>query len=725
MKELIRNLGILRPFFRGLPIIALVMIIAVLIAKRYLRYTTPIYESTAKVKLADSKEGVPNSNLFKDFDVFATSNKIAAEVELLKSKLLIQKAVANLGVDITIYRVGDIHKTELYHQSPFFIRYAFDSKKLFDKTFTLFVSSDSLLSITLPDGKTVKGRMNVPVQLEGGSLVFIPNEELRQQKKNLQVNDHYEFICHSQTMLADKIIADLDVMSVDKEVPVLRISYKSPVAEKAAEVVNALSAAYITDYVSEKFKSADTTVDFLAKQLNSMSDRLSASEANIESYRNQNNIINIRQETETDLRKISDLKKQQASLQMNLLAMRDLNKYISSGKQNFEELAPNFEAFTDLLSTELVKKMKELQREKRDLLLKYTPDNDKVKVVDDKMQDISKYLQESIKNTEKNLQVKYDDLSQTISKAEEAFIGLPGKERTMTILERNFSLNEQIYRFLHEKRTEAEIARAATMSFHRIIAEGEVPTKPVSPNATLLKVLAGFLGFLFGVAGVYFIHLLKGRINESKAIHKNSETPLMAEVPYAKNEADKMRYFMRWATELDLKGIADAGSVISISSFAAKEGKGFNSTGVTMALQQLGKKCVLIDAGASNVRIPGVSVIGPSQFPPQWQVRSVWMAFLETLKQQYEVVIIRNLPVLEQPVSMMLMATANTNLFVLDSRKTKQSMVMQADLLKEELSLPGMYFVLNRAGYTPSIFAPIANWWRSKKNRSNKQSALA
>lgn len=50
---------------------------------------------------------------------------------------------------------------------------------------------------------------------------------------------------------------------------------------------------------------------------------------------------------------------------MNLDAIKNLNNYISEGKDNYLELAPNFEAFNDLLSTEMVKNMKLLQAEKK------------------------------------------------------------------------------------------------------------------------------------------------------------------------------------------------------------------------------------------------------------------------------------------------------------------------------------------------------------------------
>ena len=107
------NLRLLRPLFRGFPFVVLAMVMAVLAAKKYLSYVTPMYESTAKLKLADIHEGVHNSNLFKDFDVFTTSNKIAAEIEVLKSRILIQKALDSLDFDVEIYRKGKIRTVEL------------------------------------------------------------------------------------------------------------------------------------------------------------------------------------------------------------------------------------------------------------------------------------------------------------------------------------------------------------------------------------------------------------------------------------------------------------------------------------------------------------------------------------------------------------------------------------------------------------------------------------
>ena len=80
MKE---SICLIRPFLRGLPLIIVSVIVAVIVAKKYLSYVTPKYESTVKIKLADLTQGIPNNNLYKDLDVFASSNKITAEIEII------------------------------------------------------------------------------------------------------------------------------------------------------------------------------------------------------------------------------------------------------------------------------------------------------------------------------------------------------------------------------------------------------------------------------------------------------------------------------------------------------------------------------------------------------------------------------------------------------------------------------------------------------------------
>lgn len=715
MSDYKQTLNMLRPFYRGLPIIAVIMVISVAAAKKYLNYTTPMYESVVHIKLADAQVGIPHSNLYRDFDLFASANKIGAEVEMLKSQVVIEKALKNLDLSQTIYRIGEMNKTELYSDCPFIMKTRYIDPKVMDSVFAITISNDSNLVVSGPRGIKISGKFNFPIMTPYVEFYFTKNDSLYLKKPKLLLNDRYEFVLNSEKSLIKMIEEKVDVVTLDKEVPILRIAFKSASATKSADIVNTLAEAYIKDYVDEKYTAADTTVNFLDREVKNYNAKLFLSEEAIEDFKKKNNVVNIKQETETDLRKISELKNHLSGLQMDLVAIDSLDQYITSGKDDFKELAPNFQTFNDLLSTELIKKIKQLQSDKLDLLLKYTKDNEKVKVVDDKLNEIYSYLRESIKNTRQNLQFKYNDLKKTIEESEKAFAAYPYKDRQMTILDRNFNLNDQIYRFLREKQTDAEIARSASISFHRIISKGEISKKPVSPNPGLLKVVAGFLGFLFGTLFIYLVHFVKGRVDNAINVEKNSDIPIIGGIPNIKKKSQYTEVFKKLTIDLELKKYLDKGSVITINSFNRKEGKRKITLGIANFIPSLGKKVVVIDADNSINKSANnnLSILNLEQVTPLWQQPHALVEALKGLHKEYDVILIKNFPQSLNAEALLLMSPATLNLVVLDSRRTKFNCIEKTDIQKEELGLTTIQFILNREGYTPSVFFQAARILKS------------
>lgn len=292
----------------------------------------------------------------------------------------------------------------------------------------------------------------------------------------------------------------------------------------------------------------------------------------------------------------------------------------------------------------------------------------------------------------------------------------------MQVLERNFQLNDQIYRFLHEKKTEAEIARAATISFHRIISRGQVPNLPVSPNSTLIKVFSVFLGLLAGVFLIYMLHFVKARVGNAVNIYKSSNTPVANEVPFLRKAVALHRFFDKWALQMELKQWLQPGSVICISSFSTAEGKQFTANALAQALARQGKNVLLVVAGSypqtpapAGIETQYLGNAGP------WRQLSGWKQTLQQWQSRYDVVIIKNAAIAHEPLSEMFMHTATINLLLLDSRKTKLTRIADADLMKNELQLHGLHFVLNRAGYTPSLLTEAKELLVSVLPRTGKQ----
>jgi cellulose biosynthesis protein BcsQ len=162
--------------------------------------------------------------------------------------------------------------------------------------------------------------------------------------------------------------------------------------------------------------------------------------------------------------------------------------------------------------------------------------------------------------------------------------------------------------------------------------------------------------------------------------------------------------FNKWAVELDLKGLLSNGTVIAFSSFTKAEGKSFISHELVKAIALRDKKVLVVDVDGAMQVNTFPNYINLEKVAEKWQSLSVWQNMVNSWKENYDVIIIKNTPINDHPIAMQVMSSAVLNIVVLDSRKTKKVAIQNADLLKEELSLSNMQFVLNRDGYTPTIY---------------------
>ncbi len=703
MEDMIRTL---KPYLKGLPIIVLAMLVAYLAASKYVSYVTPMYESTSKLKLADIGEGIPNSNLFKDLDIFATSNKIAAEIEVIQSEVMLNKALDKVDFDIEVYRIGQIKTTELYDESPILIEFLSIDTMHYDEFFDIMITDSLQYQLTSPKGIVLEAILGDTIQVEGSRLYIALNEQLIEKKTGISINDNYQFKYWCRQKLINKIKGQLDIAAIDKDVAVIRISHKSAIPKKAALLSNTLAETYIEDYIESKFQTADVTVGFLQGQIGTVIDKLTGIERKIQTFRDSHGIANIRQQTETDLRQIAQLKIQQTNLKMNLEAIRDLDAYIEAGKDDFLALAPNFEAFTDLLSTEIVKNIKALQAEKRELLLTYTPEDERVLIVDKKTADLTTYLTESIHNTRKNLEIKYERLSNDIEESEKLLVAIPENERMLTVLNREFEIYQQSYNFLNEKKIEAEIARAADIAFHRIITPAVVPKEAISPNGIIIKIVAILLG-LFGMIGLIFlIRLFSQKVEDAYTIESTSLIALSSIVPKLKSVEASIKHFQKEAVQLELKGLLNEKAIVCINSFKPTKGASFYAWNLIKALLQQDRHILFVDVNdvmrkgensdrtalnvAENLDIVRLTNPAYLRF-----TKAKWETQLKEWQASYDLVVILNDEINGQNV-LPLMALANVNLVVLDAKLTPAKQISTIDLLREEYNLSNMHFVLNK-----------------------------
>lgn len=725
MNEIDNIKRLLIPSIKGLPIIIGLTLIAILLATKVIIYSVPMYQSFSLLRLDDKSTGLSGTNLYKDFDVFFAPQKIAAEVEVLKSGQLISRVADKLNYKVTYYRVGRVKRTELYTDLPFKVEFKHIASQYLDKEFLLEIkdSTSFRLGYSLQGLLTwVDGQFSKEID-EG---VFNLKLNLHPQfngKKRSKLSGEYVFIHHSKTKQIELIKSNLFVKSVDKDVAVIRIGFKSQVPEKASEVANTVAKTYIENYIDIRTNAADKTGSFIEDRLDFVSEKLRKSERALEVYRSRNKIVNLRQQTETGLREASQVRVQYNNIVMQETALDSLNQYINQGNPNFLELAPQV-AFGDLLFTELIKKMKTFQGERRELLMKYTSENEKVKVIEAKIEDLVVYLKESIKKTKQDMMIRRKELEIFLNKIDKQFDQLPTNEKQMVILEREFRLNQEMYNFLTQKRLEASIVKAATISFHQILEYGTPNFTAISPNKKLILFVSGLLGILISLAFIYLREFLSGKINSRSQLEKLTSLPIIGVIPKIHPKRGihiDSNKFSGLASEFEVREYLEKGSTFLIGSSLPGEGKSYVAQHLAQAFQAKGKSVCLLDFNAlkpeflakeSNTwsedlkagrAINKNSIIkgenGVDILPGSCELsnldRTMINALLKELKKQYDILIFDSAATVLGNESLLLYALVDHVIYLYRARFTGVKYAQQAEMLAEEYGWKNIHLLLN------------------------------
>lgn len=701
----------LRVLFRKSYFIIAVVIGFVLFARQVVNYIEPVYESTVKIKLDDIYTGVSNSNLFKDFDVFSSDNKIKNEVELIKSQLLVKKTLAELDFGVSYFRVGKVNTKEIYDESPFIVRNKEFAEELLDHEFNVEILNKCDFRVTgiyngVEIDQLAKFDSALTKPLHG--IIIYRNDSLLAKKKNLNLSDLFKFRINSNAYLISNVVGDnLKVIEIDKDVAVVRLTFRNPVPKKSSYFINKLAQVYVEDYVENKIGVADQTVGFIDKRLGVITDRLKKSEQDIEAFKKKHGVVNLLQETETGLRKISQLKVQLVNLEMEKAALDSLNAYLISDPGKFLEKAPSFEDKGGLLFTEFVKVLRSLEADRKDKLVKYTPDHEMIKNIDRKIKDVSNYIKKDIQHHCEQMHIQKGEIERGILEAEAEFDDLPTTEKNLVVLERDFKINQGTYNFLREKKIEAEIQKASTISFHRIIQESTVPKSPISPNRSFIQILAGFVGFIFSIFFVLVRNYLFTKVQDRFDIEKKSNIDVFGSVGRGKLKGKGVRDIL---SSLNSKGLLNKkGDVLSFLPIGKLE-KGAKVA--DLAAEQLNKKHKVVllseseDALSFDDFMTNASPMGEETFleinisnlhesiSPKEDLKKV----LVTLKTTFDKVVVA-VPELHKSILAMVCLQLSTVAFVMASvDHTPLKMIPIVDELKEDYKLKKLFFLLTNTG---------------------------
>jgi capsular exopolysaccharide synthesis family protein len=571
----------------------------------YLRYTTPMYESSARILIKDEKKGTEDSKALEDFNLLSTKKIIENETEVIQSRTLLNEVVNNLALYAPVYEAGKIRNSSAYLTSPVLL----ESR---DPGHIQPVAKVDL-SYDQAKGSVQVGSAQYPV----GQWVKTPYGELkfnRNTKWNGEpVSGRLFFSLESPKNVVSSIQSRLKVTTASKQSSILTLTLQDEVSDRGEDIINGLLTAYNAAMINDKNILAANTLGFVEERLKSVEKELNDIEKRNQQYKSRKGAIDIGEQGRLFLQNVSQNDQKLGDINMQLAVLGQVEQYVHA-KNTGGSIVPSTFGVSDPVLSQLVEKLSSSEMEYESLKKTTAENNPTMLALSDKIDKLKPNIIDNIQAQKRSLEASRNNVSSANGAYTSMLQGLPEKERELIDINREQSIKNGIYSFLLQKREETALTHASTVSDSRIIDTAESSPLPVSPKKKVIYLIA-VLGALFASIGVVTAkETFNRRILFRHEIEKLTDAPIIGEIAAESSgnaivigETKKTfiaEQFRKLRTSLKFIGINSKRKRILVTSAIAGEGKSFVAINLALSLALTGKRVVLVDCDLNNPSLP-------------------------------------------------------------------------------------------------------------------------
>lgn len=544
-------------------LIALCVILSVICALLYLRVTPDTYSVDALVQVEENK-GASAALLGDLSNMIEQKQPAQAEIELLKSRLVLGSAIKALNLDLRIAGTENSFTDRLLSPHDYQTEYSKasvlfkDNGKSFDiRQFEVpayFHDKNLRLDFqqgkyTLTDPATEQVVFSAPLN-QRSQL----QSERGEWKVAIYSQDQFKapYLVRKQSLPAavKSILANYSVAEKGKMTGVLGLNYQGTDKQHITEVLNAILAAYSQQNIERRSAETAQTLKFLDEQLPELRQQLDVAEREFNTFRQQFNTVDVTKESELYLTQSISLETQKAQLEQQVA----------------------------------------------EASAKYTNEHPVMQQMNAQLAAINKRINE---------------LEGTLKQ-------LPDLQRRYLQLFREVEVKQQLYTALLNSYQQLRIAKAGEIGNVRVVDTAVEPLEPIKPKKLQILILSIFLGGFLGTLLALLRNMLRSGIKDSSQIENELDLPVYATVPRSPAQngyiklAKKKKYIpilavknsddiaieslrsMRTAIHFALSNARN--NIVMISGPAPEVGKSFISTNLAAILAQSQKRVLLIDA---------------------------------------------------------------------------------------------------------------------------------
>lgn len=705
-----------------------------------LRYSKPIYNASTKILMKDTKKGgrLSEAAAFSDLGINSGTRNVDDEIEIMKSRTLSESVVKKLNFNVLCISHGKVLDIELFDNTPIEVHFVNQTDAFYEQDmhfeFEETLSGTFKLSSTNHFFKANQYKYGQSVKTPYGDLIITKKHSSDDKVQPLTI------LVKPLKEVAASYRSRLQIEPLTKGSNVIVLNINDPVEKKAELFLDCLVKTYNEKAVSDKeFISKNTSV-FVANRLKLISEELVDVEKNVEQFKVSNKLTNLESESELYVTGSTEFNRKAIDVQVQLNVLNSVVEYVK--KSTNENLLPaNLFSDVDGDASTLISSYNDLILERNRMLKSATASNPTVMKIDEQLASLKSTLLSSLDKSQSILKIQKRNIEQNENLFNSKIQKIPSQERQFRDIERQQKVKEELYLYLLQKREETALALSSTEPNAKVI-DAALSTGAVSINPRIIYLGALLLGLLIPVGIIFLIDFLDTKIKSRLDLQGRTQIPFIGDVPTSEDASTIMQSESRSSSAEALRiirtnlefmvsrvpeGIA---KTIFLTSTFPKEGKTFVSVNLAATFALSGKKVLLVGMDIRNPRLDDyltlpdrgftnylsskdlslddliikqkgyedfhilpAGVIPPN--PAELLMSKKVDSFFETIKQQYDYIIVDTAPVSLVTDTLLIAKHADTFIYVARANFLEKRMLDIPNGLYRDQKLPNMCMLLN------------------------------
>ncbi len=432
------------------------------------------------------------------------------ELVVAQSNAVYERIVKKLQLNRKYFlRKGFMNKQSLYDDSP--LRLVAADDVYFDTVSAGMQFKVKLKQDGTADVKVVRGFFTTLYEQKGVQLPA--SMEIDGTRFSLLTTDCYakgepmeiSIAVTNNNSAVEALSESLSIIPFDKVSSAMLLVYSDPHLQRGKDVLNTLIAMYLDQRILSKNAKTSRGLEVIDAQLDTAYANLVKSESQLELFKIKNNITDIPTELEISLNTTASLDASMTSYRTQLIICDLMLKFLRSEESKYSLLPiSNNEAASSDMS--IANQYNELVIQRMRLLRSAKPDNATLAEVTASIDALREAVIASVEQQKRNLGTSMAEQEKRYNEFTSRLENTPRLEREYSDLARNNELNNQIYLFLLNKKTEYEMQQASSELPATVVDEAYCPKNKASNMGSIIFPVIGlFFSLLFPTMFVIFI----------------------------------------------------------------------------------------------------------------------------------------------------------------------------------------------------------------------------